>query len=249
VCGDNNYTSRCHAIKTLFVQNHGTELKRKWWRTYWLHASVVVVLRRGKKFKKYILAGTAPHRPFALHPSLRIGRTPSRVKFNTTRAVTWLADTPTFMIVTIDSRDLNKTLPPHIKRHSGSSFALPFIENHQHHTTATLKDWEIRKELRKIAENYVNCFFGGAGDRKECENLPKCWQDSPAGSNCCRQREKCQTMWQKHMSPLSAVNQRDNPFTGIPIIRGSLCGVAFSMVRGLCLRENKYLVLGFFLLF
>jgi len=43
------------------------------------------------------------------------------------------------------------------------------------------------------------------------------------------------------MSPLSAVNQRDNPFTGIPIIRGSLCGVAFSMVRALCLRENKYL--------
>jgi len=105
VCGDNNYTSRCHAIKTLFVQNHGTELKRKWWRTYWLHASSVVVLRQRKKkmFKKY-LAGWLALRVywrtlFALHPSLRIGRTPFRVKFNTTRAVTWLKDTPTFMIV------------------------------------------------------------------------------------------------------------------------------------------------------
>lgn len=29
LCGDNNYTSRCHAIKTLFVQNHAAELKRK----------------------------------------------------------------------------------------------------------------------------------------------------------------------------------------------------------------------------
>lgn len=127
VCGDNNYTSRCHAIKTLFVQNHGTELKRKWWRTYWLHASSVVVLRQRKKkmFKKY-LAGWLALRVywrtlFALHPSLRIGRTPFRVKFNTTRAVTWLKDTPTFMIVTIDSRDLNKTLcPPH-----QTSFTLP----------------------------------------------------------------------------------------------------------------------------
>ena len=34
----NNITQE--AIKVLFVQNHGTELKRKWLRTYWQHAFI-----------------------------------------------------------------------------------------------------------------------------------------------------------------------------------------------------------------